>query len=117
MLAKFDIAGHVIGLIIDRDLTDEMVDRVILEIQEKLEIYKSLNVYVELEKDRQITLKALFKGIKYKYSNSDHFGKIAIVSDSKWFQGAVNVSDILLDVEVRTFDLKDRLEAIQWISI
>ncbi|GAA4308124.1 hypothetical protein GCM10023115_37410 [Pontixanthobacter gangjinensis] len=117
MLATFDLAGHVIGLIIDKDLTDEMLQKIIGEIQEKLDVYEKINVFVELEKDRHITLKALFKGIKFKYSNAENFDKIAIVTDSAIFQNAVNLSDTFLDVEVRTFDLKDRLEAIQWISL
>lgn len=117
MLSTFELAGHVIGLIVDKDLDDEILDKIIAEIEEKLEEYDTINVFVELEKDRHITFKALINGIRFKYSNSEHFEKIAIVTDSQWFQGAVNVSDLLLDVEVRTFDLKDRLEAIQWISL
>ncbi|MUP47532.1 STAS/SEC14 domain-containing protein [Gramella sp. BOM4] len=117
MLASFDLAGHVIGLIIDRDLTDEMVNRIITEIEEKLKIYDRINVYIELEKGRHITLKGLLKGIKYKYSNSEYFDKIAIVTDSKSFQIAVDLSDTFLDVETRTYELKDRLEALQWISL
>ena len=117
MLSTFDFAGHVIGLILDRDLTDETLDKIIAEIKSKLEVHDKINVFIELEKGRNVTLKALLKGIKFKYSNSEHFDKIAIVTDSNWFQNAVNVSDILLDVDVRTFDIKARLEAIQWISI
>lgn len=117
MLATFDLAGHVIGLIVNKDLNDEIVENVIEKIQEKLEIYERLNVFIELEKGRHITLKALLKGIKFKFKNSDHFGKLAIVTDSKRFQSAVDVTDVFLDVDTRTFDIKDRLEAIQWISL
>lgn len=117
MLATFDLAGHVIGLIVDRDLDDHILEEILREIQEKLEVHDKINVFIELEKERHITFKALLKGIQYKYSNAEHFDKIAIVTDSLWFQNAVNVSDILLDVEVRTYDLKDRLAAIQWISL
>ncbi|MDR5591637.1 STAS/SEC14 domain-containing protein [Christiangramia sp. SM2212] len=117
MLSTFDLAGHVVGLIVDRDLTDDIVDEIIAEVKSKLEIHDKINVFIELEKGRHITFKALWKGIIFKYSNSDHFDKIAIVTDSSWFQNAVNLSDSLLDVDVRTFDLKDRLEAIQWISL
>jgi len=117
MLSTFDLAGHVIGLIVNQDLTDETLDEVISEIKLKLEVYERVNVYIELEKGRHIKFSALLKGIKFKYSNSEYFDKIAIVTDSNWFQNAVNVSDILLDVEVRTYDLQDRLEAIQWISL
>jgi len=117
MLSTFDLAGHVIGLIVNQDLTDETLDEVISEIKLKLEVYERVNVYIELEKGKHITFSALLKGIKFKYSNSEYFDKIAIVTDSNWFQNAVNVSDILLDVEVRTYDLQDRLEAIQWISL
>jgi len=117
MLSTFDLAGHVIGLIVNQDLTDETLDEIFAEIKLKLEVHEKINVYIELEKGRQITFSALMKGIKFKYSNSEFFDKIAIVTDSYWFQNAVNVSDILLEVEVRTYDLKDRLEAIQWISL
>lgn len=117
MLSSFDLAGHVIGIMIDRDLTDPILEDITAKIQEKLKIYDSLNIFIELEKDHSISFKALMKGIKYKYSHEDQFNKIAIVTDSKWFQTAVNVSDVFLDVDVRTYDLEDRLDAIQWISL
>lgn len=117
MLSTFDLAGHVIGIILNRDLTGDVLDKIIDEIELKLQIYEKINVFIELEKGHEITLKGLLKGIKFKYSNQENFDKIAIVTDNNWFQGAVNVSDILLDVDVRTFDLKERLEAIQWISL
>ena len=117
MLSTFELTGHVIGLIIDRDLTEEILNEIIAEIEERTKVHDTINVFIELEKGRDITITALLKGIKYKYSNAENFEKVAIVTDSKWFQTAVNLSDILIDVEVRTFDLKDRLEAIHWISI
>jgi len=117
MLSTFDLAGHVIGVIIDEDLTEELTDRVIAEIEQKLKIHDKINMFIELEKDWDISFKALIKGINYKYSNSDHFNKIAIVTDSFWFQSAVNLSDIFVNAEVRTYDLKQRFEAIQWTSL
>ncbi|WP_026914628.1 STAS/SEC14 domain-containing protein [Christiangramia portivictoriae] len=117
MLATFDLAGHVIGIIVNTDLTDQLLDEVILEIKARLEQYEQVNVYLELERGHEISFKALLKGINFKYLNADLFNKIAIVTDSIWFQKAVNVSDIFLNVEVRTYDIKDRLNAIQWISI
>ena len=117
MLATFDLPGHVIGIIINSDLTDEVLDDVILEIKARFEQYDKVNVYLELEKGHEISFNALLKGIKFKYSNADLFGKIAIVTDSSWFQNAVNVSDIFLNVELRTYDVKDRLDGLQWISI
>ncbi|MFV8281061.1 STAS/SEC14 domain-containing protein [Christiangramia marina] len=117
MLATFDLPGHVIGIIINLDLTDKVLDEVILEIEARFKQYDKLNVYLELEKGHEISFKALLKGIKFKYSNADLFATIAIVTDSSWFQNAVNVSDIFLNVEVRTYDVKDRLVALQWISV
>ena len=117
MLATFDLSGHVIGLIIDKDLTEEILDEIITEIKSRLDNYDSINVFIELEKGYHISLKALFNGMKYKYNHEKYFDKIAIVTDSDWFRGAVNLSDIFLDVDVQTFDLKERLEAIQWISL
>ena len=117
MVSTFELTGHVIGLIINRDLTDTILDEIIAEIEEKTSIHDTINVFIELEKERDVTLKAVLKGIKYKYSNAEKFNKIAIVTDVNWFQTAVDLSDILLDAEVQTFDIQDRLEAIQWISL
>lgn len=104
-------------MIIDRDLTEDILNEIIEEIETRSQEQDTINIFIELERGREISFEALLKGIKYKYSNSEKFTKIAIVTDSKWFQTTVNLSDILLDVKVRTFDIKDRLEAIQWISI
>ena len=58
MLATFDLAGHVIGIIVNTDLTDELLDEVILEIKARLEQYEQVNVYLELEKGHEISFKA-----------------------------------------------------------
>jgi len=117
MLKTFDLAGHVIGIMIEKDLDSKVLDDVKNEIKERLATYHKVNLYVELKEGYEVSLKALFKGIKFKYSHEEYFGKIAIVTNEIWFQNAVNVSDVFLDAPVRTYMLKDRLEAIQWISI
>ena len=116
MLSTFDLAGHVIGVILDKDMTKEAVQEIIDKIEEKLLIYDTINVFVEIEKDRKISIIGLLNGIKFKYQNSSKLDKFAVVTDSRWFKKAIHISDVFLDVDVRTFDIKDRLEAIQWIS-
>jgi len=43
MLSTFDLAGHVIGLIVNQDLTDETLERIVDEIKTKLEIHEKVN--------------------------------------------------------------------------
>ena len=69
MLKTFDLAGHAVGIMINRDIDAGVLDQIIAVIKERLEIYESVNVYIELTKKHGITPRALLKGIKFKYSN------------------------------------------------
>ena len=116
MISSFALDGHIVGVVLDRDLNDESLAEIISIINKKLESHKSLNVYIELQKDCQVEFKAFMNGVIYKYSNASKFDKLAIVTNLNWFKNAVKISDIFLDVEVRTFENKERLDAINWIS-
>jgi len=39
-----------------------------------------------------------------------------VVTDINWFQNAMEIKDLLMDAEVQSFSLADRLKAISWIA-
>ncbi|MCM4156267.1 STAS/SEC14 domain-containing protein [Gramella sp. AN32] len=116
MISSFDLAGHVYGIMINSDMTKEVMQESIAKIDEKLLDHEVINLYFEVEKGKRIEFDGFMECLKYKYAHAKHFNKIPVVSDNKKFQMAVGISDVFLSIDVRTFDLKERIEAIQWIS-
>ncbi len=116
MAISFELAGHVLGLMIDRDITKSYLDEIHFLIEEKLKENDTINLFCEIMPNNEVPLKLLLENIKFKYDHSDQINKIAFVTDLGWVRGIMELDNFFVATEVRTFDLKDRLEAIQWIS-
>lgn len=116
MVSSFELAGHVVGIMVDQDVTDDYLDEIHKIITEKIRLYGKINLFCEIEKGHQVSLRLLMKELAFKYKNSDHFHKLAFISDISWMRKVMAINDFIFPCEVRTYDLSDRLEAINWIS-
>lgn len=116
MAISFELAGHVLGLMIDRDITKSYLDEVHLLIEEKLKEHETISLFCEIMPNNEVPLKLFLENIKFKYDHSDQIKKIAMVTDLGWIRGIMEIDNFFVVTEVRSFELKDRLEAIQWIS-
>lgn len=96
----------------DQAVFKEMEELVIKKLKE----YKKINLFIEIEKGRDISLKALMKHIGFQLENSNRFEKIAVVTDKPWFKNLLEVKDLVMKAEVEAFSHENRMEAIRWIA-
>lgn len=116
MLSTFSLADNIIGFIIDGPYDDVSVEKIQNEVQEKLEVFDMVSLYVEDTSNADISLKAVIKSIPFKIKTGNRLDKMAVVTDRKWLQFVSTLEKLFFNAELRVFTTDQRLEAIQWIS-
>ena len=117
MVSSFQLANHVVGIMIDRDLDDDYLEEIHQIILDKIEEFGNINMFCEVQKGKHIPLKCLFEELKFKFNNYQNIGKLAVVTDLTWLRSVMNISEIILDSEIKTYDIEHRMEAITWVSL
>ncbi len=116
MLSTFSLADNIIGFIVDGPYDEIAVEKIQSEVNEKLEIYDKVNLYLEDTTNADISFKAILKSLPFKIKTGNRFEKVAVVTDRKWLKVLSNLEKLFFNAEIRIFSGQDRLEAIQWIS-
>jgi len=114
MVSTFKFADHVVGVLIESNLNDELVNEVHAIILERLEENKKINLFIEIGLGSTISLTAFLKDMVFIHRHAGQFHKIALVTELIWFQNVMAVKDLVMDAEIRTFSNKNRMEAIIW---
>ncbi len=116
MIYTFEFAEDTVGIMIKSKVDSRLIDEVHNAIIDKLKVNETINLFIEIEPGNNITISALLKDLKFKSEHSSQFKKIAVVTDLKWFHSLMEIKDLVMDAEVKTFDHKNRLKAINWIA-
>ncbi len=115
-MKSFELAGNIVGIMVDRDVTKDYLEKVHARIEEKLTECDSINLFCEIMPQSEVPLRLLLKNLKFKFEQSNQINKMAMVTDLVWIRGIMDIDNIFVSTKVKSFSLKDRLEAIQWIS-
>ncbi len=116
MISTFELANHVVGLIIDKDIEKGNLEEVHEIILERISEFGKINIFCEITQEKHIAFKCLMDELKFKYENSKNIDKLAIVTDLTWLRAVMNINDLIGHTNIRSFEIKGRMEAIQWIS-
>ncbi len=116
MIKSFELAENIVGIMVDKDVTNEYLEEIHSRIEKKLEEHDHINLFCEIMPGNEVPLKMLFKNLKFKYEHSKQINKMAIVTDLAWIRGIMDLDNNFVSTKIECFHLKDRLEAIHWIS-
>jgi len=116
MVSTFKFADNVVGVLIKEDLNAEVIEHVHQLILERIDNHEKINLFIEIEDGLDVSLAALIKDVTFKFKNSDKFKRIAVVTNLIWFQNIMEIKDLLIDAEVKSFKIENRLNAITWIA-
>lgn len=116
MVSSFEFADHVVGILIKADMDEDLFSRIQDMVEDKITEYGKINLFLEIEKGYNISLKAMLKHLKFSVEYSENFNKVAVVSGRPIVKSAVMIKDLLIGAEVKSFTHDERLEAIQWIA-
>ena len=107
---------NVIYTIAEGELTDEDYDRIIPLLQEKVRSFGKIRWYFEMRDFEGWSLSAMWRDIKFDFSNEEHIEKVAMVGDKKWERELTQLMKPFTDAEIKFFKTEDRQEAQNWIK-
>ncbi|UZH56234.1 STAS/SEC14 domain-containing protein [Salinimicrobium tongyeongense] len=115
MTNSFAFSDDVVGVLIDTELNDEKLEEITNLLEQKMENNLSVSLYLEDESKQGITLLAYLKSLFFHYAHPYSIRKVAIVTDLKWFQRSMEAKDFIIEADLKTFDISDRLDAMNWV--
>ncbi|MHA6279482.1 SpoIIAA family protein [Salinimicrobium sp. CAU 1759] len=115
MKTSFEFSDNVLGIILEHKMDHYNLKQIQQMLQEKIEKYNEINVYVEDRNNDGITLKAVFKDLLFEMKQKDSLRKIAVVTDAKLFQLFTEVKKMLVDAQVESFEKEERMKAMNWV--
>ena len=116
MISSFTLADNIIGFIVDGPYDEGSVEKIQIEVNNKLEVYDKVSLYIEDTINADISLKAVIKSLQFKIKTGNRFDRVAVVTDRKWLQVVSTLEKLFFNAELRIFPTQQRLDAIQWIS-
>jgi len=116
MISTFELSNYAVGLIIDKDLEEGNLEEIHEIILKRISEFEKINIFCEITQEKHIAFKCLMDELRFKYDNSKNIDKLAIVTDLTWLRTVMNINDLIVHTNIRTFEIKDRMKAIQWIS-
>lgn len=108
---------HVIGIRVSGKMEKADIVKMTRAMEEKLAIYKKINIYVEVESLHGISLDALMADIKFILPHFRDFDKKAVVSQKHWIEQMVAIGDKWFPrAEIRHFSFDQKDDALRWIQ-
>lgn len=116
MVSFFEFSDNIVGILIKKDMDEAIFAEMRRRIHLKFEDYNKLNLFVEIEKGNDISLRSLAGHLYFQRNHNKKFDKIAVVTDNFWVRTVLVIKNILMGTQLKTFGPRDRMKAIQWIA-
>jgi hypothetical protein len=115
MKESFTFSENVLGYMIKTEIDQEKMEEVLSEIKDRIKKVTPVCIYLEDASDEGISFKGFLKAVEFHFSHSKDLDKIALVSDDAFSQMAMEVKDIIVPSNVKTFKREERIEAMNWV--
>jgi hypothetical protein len=100
-------------------LTEEDLDRVVADIEERLGRHKKIGIVADLTGFHDITLRAGLKDLRYSFGKIldwNRFPREAIITDKHWLKTLAKLASPLVPfVELRAFEPGELAAAFAWV--
>ena len=114
-MVSVQTSQNIIFTTAEKELTDEDYDRIIPVLQEKVRNFGKVRWYFEMHNFKGWSPSAIWRDLKFDFSNNDKMEKVAMVGDSKWEEGLTQLMKPFAKAEVKFFSLEEEDEAKRWI--
>ena len=120
MLDILQAADHVVAFRITGTLTEPDFDRLIAEIEAKLERHEKLGILADLTGFEDMTFRAGLKDARYGFGKIlqwHRFPREAVVTDKGWIESFMAIANpIIPHVELKCFKPAEFDAALAWAS-
>ena len=117
MEKTFEFAENGVGFMVSEEIDQKRVEEILSKIKDRLEKVSPICLYVEDESDEGISMAGFLKAMEFHFSHSKDLKKIAIVTDDKLFKKSMKLKDLVVSAEVKSFESKERIKAMNWVMI
>ena len=107
--------GNIIYSEAVRQLEDKDYDLLIPLLQERIRSLGTIRWYFEMRDFKGWSLSALWRDMKFDFSNREKLEKVAMVGDQQWEHELTRLMQIFASGEIKFFSLQDQEEAHRWI--
>lgn len=118
MMQFIDIdSDHIVAVSVHGRLTDEEFERVLEEMDARMESHEKISFYNEIYDFQGTSIENYFKDLKFGIENWSRFEKIATVVDAKWVNKLSPVLDKLIPgIAIKTFPVDQKAAARVWVK-
>lgn len=116
MPVDFSFSDNTVGYIIEGVMDKKAILELRAEILKKLELYQTINLYIEDNDIKKFTINAVIIAMAFPVIHSSRFNKIAMVTNRKWIQTLGAIDNFLIKGELKNFMIEDRMNAMTWIA-
>jgi hypothetical protein len=120
MLEILDAPDHVAAFALSGTLTEEDLDKVIADIESRLERHDRIGILADMTGFRDVTVRAGLKDLRYSFGrlrDLKRFPREAVITDRHWLATLVRAADPIIPfVSVRTFGPDEREAALAWAA-
>ena len=115
MEKSFEFAENVVGFMINAEIDQKKMEEILMVVKERIEKVTPICLYLEDQSQKGISFGAFMKTLAFHFSHGKDLEKIAIVTDDVVFQNSMEMKDVFVPAKVKSFDRKERLEAMNWV--
>lgn len=116
MVSSFEFSDEVVGIMIDSNVDNKVLEEVHKIIEEKFNNERSMSLFVEIKPGVDIPVSLMIKDLFFKLKNAGEFRRIAVVTSPGIFKKVIEIKDLLMEAEVEVYTHRDRIAAINWIA-
>jgi len=120
MLHILSAPDHVGAYRLEGVLTEEDYDRVIADIEARLNRFDRVGIVADLAGFRDITVRAGVKDLRYSFGKIleiRRFPREALIADKHWIKTVAELANPVIPfVEIRTFQPGETEAAIMWAA-
>ncbi|NJW52512.1 SpoIIAA family protein [Salinimicrobium oceani] len=114
-MLSIHLEQNIIFTIAEDKLTDEDYDRLIPLLEEKIRAFGKIRWYFEMRAFEGWSLSAMWRDLKFDFSNNEHLERIAMVGNMEWEKQLTKLMKPFTGAEIQFFDSSERDEAKNWI--
>ncbi|WP_029038880.1 SpoIIAA family protein [Salinimicrobium xinjiangense] len=115
MEKSFEFAENVIGFMVHEEIDREKMKDILSEIEERIKVVTPVCIYIEDETDEGISMGGFLKAVEFHFSHSNDLDKLAVVSNSKMLKNAMELKDLVVPANVKSFEKGERMQAMNWL--
>lgn len=111
----FAFSDNIVGVLVESELDEIRMEEIQSLLNARLEKNLYVSIYIEDQYSHGISLAGFLKSLSFHFTHSKSIKKVAIVTNVAWFQKLMDIKDFVVKAEVKTFDLSERVKAMNWI--